>query len=127
MRRLFATQSITHAFVHIVAILSGYGLSALIAAEDKFSYGAASGWWLSLYIGFVANVRWPAIMPFSILYIAFLLVDIFSNAGWFYTEGASSNPTGYFLLSLIGLPIFVSPILLNEIVRRVQKRFAARF
>ena len=126
MHELFKTQTITRAIVHTLAILIGYGLSALIAAEDKFSYGAASGWWLSLYIGLVANVRWSAIAPFSILYITVLLVDISFNAGWFYIEGASTNPTGYFLLSLIGLPIFVSPILINEVVRRIQNVLASR-
>lgn len=122
MKKALLVCPIIQAMIHLAAILVGYGLAALLSTDDKLTYGAISGWWLSLYAGLVFNVRWSASVPFSILFVAVLLADIFLNAGWFYDEGASSNLIGYFLLSLIGLGGFIVPIFINELVRRFTAR-----
>ena len=120
---LFSGQTFYLTCIHLATVAGGYGLAAFFTTEDTFTWGAVFGWWLSLYVGFIVGIKWPVIVPCSIVYVVVLLVDIFMNAGWFYSDGASSNPTGYFMLSLIGLPILVSPILVNELVRRLQKQY----
>lgn len=117
---MFQKQSLIHACAHLVALAIGYGLGYFLF--DRPSFGELTAWWLSLYVGFVANIRIPATAPISVLYVSVLLADILFDRGWFYAEGASSDPVAYFAMSLIGLVVVVSPIFLNALVRRYFAR-----
>lgn len=113
---MFHRQSLLHASIHAAAFTIGYGLGYFLF--EKASFGLLTAWWLSLYVGFITNVRIPAAAPIGVLYVSVLAADIFLDRGWFYAEGASASPAAYFAISLAyGLVILVSPLFLNALVR----------
>lgn len=114
---MFHRQPLLHASIHAAAFTIGYGIGYFLF--EKASFGLLTAWWLSLYVGFITNVRIPAVAPISVLYVSVLVADILLDRGWFYAEGASESPAAYFAISLAyGLVILISPLFLNALVRR---------
>lgn len=116
---MFQKQSLLHAFLHMAALAIGYAVGYIMF--EKSSFGLLTAWWLSLYVGFLANIGVRAITPITVAVIAVLLLDVLFDLGWFYVEGSTASPFAYFAISLAyGLAIVVSPILVNASVRRFR-------
>jgi hypothetical protein len=114
---MFHKQSLFHASIHFVALTIGYYLGYVLF--EKASFGLLTAWWLSLYVGFIANIGIRSITPITIIYVAALTADVLLDRGWFYGEGSSTDPVAYVSISLAyGLVILISPIFVNTFVRR---------
>jgi hypothetical protein len=114
---MFQKQSLFHAFIHLTAFIGGYALGYVLFQKDSF--GLLTAWWLSLYVGFIVRIGIRAVAAITITFVTVLAADILFDRGWFYTDGASTNPVGYFFISLAyGIVFLITPIFLNAFVRR---------
>ena len=101
--------------------MGGYALGRTLFQKDSF--GLLTAWWLSLYIGFIVRIGMRAVLAITITFVTVLAADILFDRGWFYAEGASTNPVGYFFISLAyGVVFLITPILINTFVRRFLVR-----
>lgn len=105
-----------HAGIHVLAVAIGYSLGYVLF--EKQSYGLLTAWWLSLYVGFIANIRTSAAVPIASAYVVVLIIDIVLDRGWLYPESPSGNLVAYIAMSLARCIILVSPIFANAFVRR---------
>lgn len=115
---MFPKNPLVQASVYAFSLALGYGLGYLFSSNERTSFGAVSAWWMALYVGRIVDMRVATIAPVAIAYLAVLIIDTSLDFGWFYPEGASSSPIGYVALSMIGLVIIASPIVVNRVVSR---------
>lgn len=120
---MFEKQSILHAFVHLAAFIGGYALGYALFQKDSF--GLLTAWWLSLYIGYIVRIGMRAVAAIMITFVVILAADILFDRGWFYADGASTNPVGYFFISFTyGVVFLITPIVVNSLVRRFLAKIA---
>lgn len=113
---MLSKQSIIQAGIHLLAIASGFCLGYVLF--EKPSFGLLTAWWLSLYVGFIANIRISAALPIISIYVLVLAADIALDQGWLYPDMPSGNLVAYIAISLARGAILVSPIVVNAIVQR---------
>lgn len=120
--RMFQKQSLLYAFIHLSAFICGYALG--YALFEKNSFGLLTAWWLSLYIGFIVHIGLRPVALITILFVAALAADLLFDRGWFYADGASTNPIGYFFISFAyGVIFLITPIFINALVRYFLARY----
>lgn len=117
---MISKQSIIQAGIHLLAIALGFGLGYLLF--EKPSFGLLTAWWLSLYVGFAANIRISAALPIVSIYVLVLATDIALDQGWLYPDMPSGNLVAYIAMSLARCIILVSPIVVNAIVQWYLQR-----
>lgn len=118
-------QASIKGFVYSVAWFVIY-YAVVFLADDSPSravYGMISSWWLALYISYVFRITWSSILPAAFLYLI-LRVLLYEPFGKLPAQALSLEYIGHLVASL--LP-FLSPIIINMMVRFMKERWTARF
>lgn len=116
----FQSVIVVKAVIHLAAWIGVGFLVGVVFADSpaRLAYALLSGWWAALYVGFVFTVSTREIMLSVIFYGLIVAADMHFSWGLFH------DPPGEFSLSALvfflpGLMIYISPILLNALVRRI--------
>lgn len=114
-----AQQGIVQAAVHTgLWVLAAVGVGVVLRHGDaRLAYSLVSGWWAALYGGYVFGVRTQALPATAVLYLLARIGDSVLGLGLLYHDPPLLQTPEFLLVVLLGYLLFVSPILLNELVR----------
>lgn len=108
-------QAAVHTGVWVLAAVS-VGM-ALRHSDARLAYSLLSGWWAALYAGYVFGVRTLALPASAVLYLLARIGDSGLGLGLLYHDPPKFPSSEFLVVVLLGYLLFVSPILLNELVR----------
>ena len=92
-------------------------------SEARLAYGYLTGWWAALYFGYIARFNIYSSAFAFIIYFCAGILAVFLDWSWFYKGLPISVTPSYLLILAIGGAVFVSPILINSIVRPLAEKF----
>lgn len=114
-------QGLIHCAFWVIGILIASKLMA--HSEARIAYGYLTGWWAALYFGYIGRFKISSSVSALIIYFCTGILAVFLDWSWFY-KGLPASVTPRYLLTLaIGGVVFVSPILINSIVRSFAEKF----
>ena len=120
-------KSAIDAFIHAAVWLLTYHIMVALAADSpsKAVYGILSGWWCTLYVGYVLKID---IRAFLILLLSVLLSELAAfYSGWNFYHDPPSEMSCDFALTMFAIGVgFASPILVNGVVTRILSWFSGR-
>jgi hypothetical protein len=111
-------KSILGSCIYIAGWLIGYFCITLIlsGSSGKVAYGLLSGWWCTLYLGYLFQIELIAAIPLFVLYVAGSLISLFFNLNLFYHDGPDALSVSYLFIIIFQAIIFISPALINPFV-----------
>ena len=113
--------------IHIISWCIGFGLTTIVASHSSVSvnYAIISGWWSACYFGYILNVRGISI-PFAYIVFVFLFIVLYVNEVFSFHD-MGDNIDIFMIIIVLGQGlVFVSPILVNEIIRVVESKCITR-
>jgi hypothetical protein len=113
-------QSLAHSTFWIIGFFAASKLMG--HSEAKFAYGYLTGWWAALYFGYIGNLKIASSVSAFIICFCVGIVAVFLNWYWFYKDLPESVTVQYMFVLIIGGGIFISPILINSVVRLLTER-----
>lgn len=78
-----------------------------------------SGWWCALYVGYIFRVRIKAALVVGVGYFVFGVAAVSLDWSWFYHDMPTNLSLAFAGTLAGGALVFVGPILMNAIVRRL--------
>ena len=114
--------AIVHSVIHITMwIVSILVINFIMAHSDaRLAYGIISGWWLSLYVGYIIRIELRTAYLVGAFYIVCGVLAVLFGWQWFYSD-IPTTITVLFMFRLVsGALLFASPIILNIIVIRFR-------
>lgn len=118
-------KSFIGAIIHILSWGAGYGLaySLMSHSANNGVYALNVAWWMACYVGYIANINIKAgIVAFSICVLA-LIMSSLTGHSWFYHDPPENINLFFLVIILLNGVLFVSPILLNALVKKIMGRF----
>ena len=115
------SKSLLQGLIHCAFWVIGFLVASKLMAhsEARIAYGYLTGWWTALYLGYIAKFKISSLVSALTIYFCTGILAVFLNWSWFY-KGLPTSVTPRYLLTLaIGGAVFVSPILINLIVRKI--------
>jgi hypothetical protein len=124
--RWSCTKWLIGAVTHGLAWVIGYFLLALFFSDSpcRSAYGLLSGWYLALYVDFIANVSLGASLLAALFFYGLLVVAMAQGWQWFFHDASAKLSGVDYLLAIVPALGFTSPILLNAFVRYAMARLA---
>jgi hypothetical protein len=121
-------QTLLRSFLHVMAWVSAYILTTLIFKESpsRQAYGFLAGWWCALYIDNILNLSFEAaIIPF-LVYLFIGVLAVYFTFPWIYHDVPSDVSFPYLVMLFAGAGIFVSPVLVNIIMRLLLNKVKSK-
>lgn len=121
-------RSLVGGVAHCAFWLIGIVISFTVMAhsEARIAYGLLTGWWIALYFGYITNISISSsVFPF-LIYICTGIFAVICKWTWFYKGLPETITLYYVIILLLGAAIFVSPILINEVVRKMALLLAKK-
>ena len=109
------------ALIHISSWLVGFFIIYYLmdCSNIRINYGLITGWWVSTYVGYIANVRIRAVpIVFLIFELIVILLFISGQKSFYHDAPETINIFMVFIFISQGL-VFTSPIFFNEIIKRI--------
>jgi hypothetical protein len=113
-------QGVAHTVFWLLGIFAALQLMA--HSDARIGYGYLIGWWGALYCGFITNVKLPSSIVAFLIYLTVGILSVFFDWSWFYKGLPESLSIQYVITVVFGGVVFVSPILVNAMVRFVKKK-----
>jgi hypothetical protein len=117
-------KSLQNSSLYISAWVFGYGVMIVIFGHSpsRQAYGLLSGWWCALYVSYILSVNLRAAAFALLVYFCFGFLSVYFGWSWLYHDLPHAVSVTCTFVLLVGGLVFVSPILLNSIVRFFLKR-----
>ena len=110
-------QGLTHCVFWVIGFLVASKL--MTHSEARIAYGYLTGWWAALYFGYIGKFNISSSVSAFIIYFCTGIIAVFFGWPWFYKGLPASLTHQYLLILAVGGAVFVSPILINLIVRKI--------
>ena len=114
---------IKYSILHFTFWLVGFSSAVLLMphSSSREAYGVITGWWFACYMGYVLGVRFKASLYAFILYFGVSIASVLFGYQWLY-KGHNGSINGHILLMLlIQSFVFISPILVNEVMLKITR------
>lgn len=108
-------QGIAHSALWVIGIFSASQL--MEHREARMAYGYLTGWWVALYFGYIGRLKVTSSVSALIIYFGVGIAAVFLDWSWFYKDLPRSVNLRYILVLVVGGVVFISPILINSIIR----------
>ena len=92
-------------------------------SEARLAYSYLTGWWTALYFGYIARFNISSSAFAFTIYFCVGILAVFLDWSWFYKGLPTSLIPSYLLILAIGGAVFVSPILINSVIRPLAEKF----
>lgn len=114
-------KSSVKVFIHFLSWFAGVWLmySTMSYSDSRQAYGIIVGWWASLYVGYVINIKLKSSILVLVAYILICVISYLSGYTWFYRGAPSNFDFQFFTVIVIQGCFFASPIIINEAIRRL--------
>lgn len=114
-------QSTIQAILHAVV---WFGFQYLVLFLFKVSnsiddFATISGWFAAVIFGYLWGISFKALLPISAFYFVAAFVDFYAKTGFFYEDIPETVSVELVILLFSGFLLFVSPIIINQLVRFV--------
>ena len=122
-------MNITKLFLHGLIHCAFYGIGFLMTyklmadSEARLAYSYLTGWWTALYFGYIARFNISSSAFAFTIYFCVGILAVFLDWSWFYKGLPTSLIPSYLLILVIGGAVFVSPILINSVIRPLAEKF----
>ena len=115
------TKSFLQGLAHCVFWVIGFLVASKLMthSEARIAYGYLTGWWAALYFGYIGKFNISSSVSAFIIYFCTGIIAVFFGWPWFYKGLPASLTHQYLLILAVGGAVFVSPILINLIVRKI--------
>jgi len=116
------SHSLIQAFIHSALWIVGIVIVVTVMnhSSSRIAYGYLIGWWLALYVGYIARFNLLSALMSSLIYIVVGVLSVWFGWEWFYKGLPESISFSYLVTLLLGAVVFCSPILINSVVKRVS-------
>lgn len=114
-------QGVAHSILWVAGIFAAAKL--MEHSEARTAYGYLIGWWAALYFGYIGKFKIGSSVSAFIIYFCTGILAVFLRWSWFYKGLPESVTLQYIIVLVIGGAVFVSPILINSIIRLIVSRF----
>ena len=115
-------KPIIQGIIHILLWAVGIILMLVIMShsQSRFAYGYITGWWLSLYVGYIFRFKISSAITALLIYIIIGIASLFFKWNWFYTGLPDIISLNYIAILCIGGLFVASPIVINSVVRKLS-------
>jgi len=120
------TEAALKAVLHAGTFLVVYWTVSWLAAHSpaRGGYGWISGWWASLYIGYLASIGLLPGLIVAVGYVALGITAVYGQWHWFYSGLPERLDLGFFVYPLAaGAAIYASPVAVNAVAHYVVRRW----
>jgi hypothetical protein len=95
-------------------------------SDSARAYGALSGWWCALYVGYVLEIG-PKVMPAGALVVLVVGgVAAQQETNWLFPDAPPGVSVAYLGMLLVTGTVILSPILVNGSVRYLRSRLTPK-
>jgi hypothetical protein len=92
-------------------------------SDSKIAYGILCGWWSSLYVGYIFDIRFKTEVVPLVVYALVGTLTTYLALSWIYRDWPSTRITDRMLLVVVDSIFFLSPIAVNSIVYFLKKKY----
>lgn len=108
--------------------VAGYTVMILVFSHSPsaLAYGLLSGWWCALYSARIFRIQLSVAAVAFPGYVAYAMLSVTLDFPNIYHDRPSSIDFQYVLSATFSAAIFVSPLLMDHLVRRAADTFRKR-
>lgn len=116
-------KPILQGIIHILLWAVGIILMLVIMShsQSRFAYGYITGWWLSLYVGYILRFKISSAITALLIYMIIGIASVFLKWNWFYTDVPDAISLNYIAILCIGGLFVASPLAVNSVVRKLSQ------
>jgi hypothetical protein len=121
-------QALIGGCVHVIAWVLTYALIVALFKDSaaRQAYGLLAGWWCALFIDYLFHVPFKAATCPFFAYICIGILAVFYQIPWIYHDLPSELTLAYITMLALGGIVFVSPIIIDNVISSFVKKLAMR-